>query len=252
MMNCIDANDHDKFKGIVSFLFRRGAMTFSLLARDEKTGALVAAAATGSLCVGGWVLRGALDAGLVASQGTAPSTFWRDSILRRMAAGVAPEAAIATSTDPDPGRGHRQVAALDPAGRGAAFTGVGSVPVASHRIGPGAVYAGNMLSDAAVVDALRTAWETGADDPADRAIAALRAAETAGGDARGLRSAALLVLRRDTPPLDLRVDLSDTPLEDLRRLLDAARTPPYADWLDVVPVAEDPYRAPDTAPDAAE
>ena len=32
-------------------------MTFSLLAHDEKTGALVAAAATGSLCVGGWVMR---------------------------------------------------------------------------------------------------------------------------------------------------------------------------------------------------
>ena len=48
-------------------------MTFSILARDPTTGAIGGAAATGSLCVGGWVLRGDLAAGMSASQGAAPS-----------------------------------------------------------------------------------------------------------------------------------------------------------------------------------
>jgi uncharacterized Ntn-hydrolase superfamily protein len=229
-------------------------MTFSLLAHDEKTGALVAAAATGSLCVGGWVIRGALGAGLVASQGTAPSTFWRDEVLQRLAQGQGADAAVAEVTGADPGRGHRQIAALDATGGAGAFTGASSIPVAAHLVGHRAVFAGNMLTRAGVLDAMRAVWEDAQTrpDPADRAFAALEAAQAAGGDARGLSSAALLRLHPAAPPLDLRIDLSDTPLEDLGRLLRAARTPPYADWLKVVPVADDPQRAPEAGPDAAE
>ncbi|MGB8622090.1 MAG: DUF1028 domain-containing protein, partial [Paracoccaceae bacterium] len=50
-------------------------MTYSILARDEKTGRVGGAAATGSFCVGGWVLRGDPRSGMSASQGTAPSTL---------------------------------------------------------------------------------------------------------------------------------------------------------------------------------
>ncbi|MDG4647194.1 DUF1028 domain-containing protein [Roseibacterium sp. SDUM158017] len=224
-------------------------MTFSLLARDEKTGALVAAAATGAPCVGGWVIRGSLDAGLVASQGTAPSTIWREAVLRRMADGQSAERAVADVTGADPGRGHRQLSALDLSGGGGAFTGEASVAIAAHDIGPGVVVAGNMLSGKEVLAAFRATWDAGEGDLGERALAALRAAEKAGGDMRGLRSAALLVLHPSVPPLDLRVDLSETPLADLAHLLRASRTPPYSDWLKVVPVAEDPHRAPEAAPE---
>ncbi|MBF9061372.1 DUF1028 domain-containing protein, partial [Rhodobacterales bacterium HKCCSP123] len=63
-------------------------MTISILAIDEKTGRMGGAAATGSLCVGGWVLRGRADSGLSASQGTAPSTLWGEDVLVRMAGGM--------------------------------------------------------------------------------------------------------------------------------------------------------------------
>ena len=59
-------------------------MTFSGITFDHKTGIYAGAATTGSLCVGGWVLRGDIESGLAASQGTAPSTFWRDGALREM------------------------------------------------------------------------------------------------------------------------------------------------------------------------
>jgi len=234
-------------------LFRGSTMTFSLLARDEKTGALVAASATGSLCVGGWVIRGALGAGLVASQGTAPSTLWRDEVLARMADGAPADTAVGDVTGVDPQRGHRQIAALGRDGHGAAFTGSASVAVADALSWADGVCAGNMLANCDVLPAMRRAWDAAAGtDPADRALASLRAADRAGGDARGLKSAALLVLRPDAPPLDLRIDLSEAPLDDLESLLEAARTPPYADWLKVVPVARNPHRGPDAAPGTAE
>jgi uncharacterized Ntn-hydrolase superfamily protein len=72
----------------------------------------------------------------------------------------------------------------------------------------------------------------------------LRAAEAAGGDSRGFQSAALLVVSRTEPPLTLRIDRSDDPISALADLYRAVRTPPYADWLKVVPVLDDPYRAP--------
>jgi hypothetical protein len=50
-------------------------VTISILAIDEESGRLGGAAATGSLCVGGWVLRGDPESGMSASQGTAPSTL---------------------------------------------------------------------------------------------------------------------------------------------------------------------------------
>lgn len=225
-------------------------MTYSLLAIDEKTGALVAAAATGSLCVGGWVIRGRLSAGLVASQGTAPSTLWRDDVLHRLETDTA-MAAIAEVTGRDEGRAHRQLAALGSDGNGAGFTGEASVPYAAHVIEDGLVVSGNMLSGPEVLAALTECWQSSGADPVERAVDALEAAERSGGDARGLMSAALLVLQRDAPPLDLRIDRSETPLKDLRALLEAARTAPYADWLHVVPTVSDPMRAPDRAPDIA-
>ncbi|MEM1386404.1 MAG: DUF1028 domain-containing protein [Pseudomonadota bacterium] len=221
-------------------------MTYSLLAIDEKTGAFVAAAATGSLCVGGWVIRGRLGAGLVASQGTAPSTLWRDDALRRLETDTA-EVTVAAVTGRDTGRAHRQLAVLSKDGLGAGFTGDAAVPYAAHVAEDGFVASGNMLSGPEVLAALAERWLSSAADPVDRAVEALEAAERCGGDARGLMSAALLVLRPDAAPLDLRIDRSDRPLQDLRALLEAARTVPYADWLGVVPTVSDPMRAPDQA-----
>src|SRR2546429_227153 len=63
---------------------------------------------------------------------------------------------------------------------------------------------------------------------ARRLVAALQAGQDAGGDARGVMSAALVVVDRDPSepwagrPIDLRVDRSDDPIGELSGLLDAA------------------------------
>lgn len=222
-------------------------MTFSLLVRDAETGRIGGAAATGSLCVGGWVLRGRLGAGMSASQGTAPSTLWGEDVLDAMQSGTPAATAIERVTGPDDGKAHRQLAALDMAGRTAGFTGRDSVPACAVRSGPDLVVAGNMLTSEAVLDALRDAYLTATGTMAERLIAALEAADAAGSDSRGLLSAALLVLDPAMPPLTLRIDHSDSPLAALRALHDRATTGPYAEWAHLVPTEKAPHRAPAAA-----
>ena len=79
-------------------------MTISILAFDEKTGVYGGGAATGSLCVGGWVLRGDAESGLSASQGSLPSTMWGNDVLARMRDGEPADLAVRRVVDADAGR----------------------------------------------------------------------------------------------------------------------------------------------------
>jgi len=191
------------------------------------------------------VLRGGAEAGMSASQGTAPSTLWGEDVLRAMAAGKTAAQAVAEVTAPDTGRAHRQLAAIDPRGRTAHFTGDQSVPVCGAVEGAGVVIAGNMLSAPEVLVATRAAYLASSGAMPDRLMAGLMAGARAGGDGRGLLSAALLVVSRSQTPLSLRIDRSAQPLADLSNLLAAVRTEPYWGWTRVVPTLDDPYRAPD-------
>lgn len=218
-------------------------MTISILARDEKTGTYGGAAMTGSLCVGGWVLRGDAESGLSASQGSLPSTFWGQDVLTRMRAGESAEAAVRHVTQADAGRDERQLAALAPDGGSAAFTGANSIQTAGMRQAPGVIVAGNLLASETVLDACLEGFlsQGGAFDL--RLLAALAHAAEAGGDSRGLLSAALLVVSADRPPLSLRIDYSETPLEALSGLHSRATSGLYAAWTTHVPTLADPHRA---------
>lgn len=219
-------------------------MTFSILTYDEKTGVYAGAAATGSLCVGGWVLRGDIESGLCASQGTAPSTFWRDDAMRQLYAGAAATDVVASLTAADTGRDHRQISVLDRFGGTAGFTGAESVAFADVIATPNLIVAGNMIQSRAVLEAMAESFRNSTGTPATRLLSALRTAEAAGSDVRGLQSAALLILNPLAPPIDLRIDQSDTPLDDLAALANKVSQPPYAHWLGEVPVKTDRTRAP--------
>lgn len=218
-------------------------MTFSILARDPETGAIGGAAATGSLCVGGWVLRGDLAAGMSASQGAAPSTFWGEDVLRMMRDGVDARTAVERVTSADTGRDHRQLAALDLDGRAGAFSGKSNEGAKGSAAFLNGIAAGNMLAQEEVLDAMIGRFEAEAGTLDCRLLAALDAANAAGGDFRGLLSAALLVLHPDRPPLTLRIDHHPhDPVGALRQLHDTATTGDYADWLRQVPVFTDRER----------
>ena len=218
-------------------------MTISILAFDEKTGIYGGAAATGSLCVGGWVLRGDPESGLSASQGSLPSTMWGNDVLVLMQRGETADTAVRRIVEADAGRDERQLSALDPKGGTGSFTGANSIATAGIRVARSVVVAGNLLTSDHVLDACLDGFRA-ADGTLDvRLLKALDAAASAGGDTRGLLSAALLVVGRNQPPLSLRIDYSETPLDALADLHRRATSGDYARWTGHVPTLHEPERA---------
>ncbi|TVR45694.1 MAG: DUF1028 domain-containing protein [Rhodobacteraceae bacterium] len=220
-------------------------MTFSILAQDSGNGELGGAAATGALCVGGWVLRGDSRGGMSASQGAAPSTLWGERAQEMLRAGACASDVVANVTTPDRGRDWRQLAALDGRGGSAAHSGALNTDWKGALCTDGLVVSGNLLAGPHVLDALRTAFQRTRGPLAKRLLAALDAAEAAGGDTRGLQSAALLVVADHAPPLDLRVDWADAPLSALRALYERSQSGDYAAWLPTVPTRDAPERGHD-------
>jgi len=222
-------------------------MTFSLLAYDPNSRAWGGVAATGSLCVGGWVLRGRAGVGLSASQGYSPSTIWGNGALSMMANGQSATQAVESLVNADRGNAWRQLAALDRNGNTAAFSGEFNLDFKGHLARNGLVASGNILAGPQVLEAMVDALETGQQPFEDRLLAALDAGQKAGGDERGVQSAAMLVVRENAPPLDLRVDWHETPIVALGRLLEKTRRPDYRDWLKVTPTTSDPHRSPEVS-----
>ncbi len=220
-------------------------MTFSILAQDLSTGALGGAAATGALCVGGWVLRGDSRAGLSASQGAAPSTLWGEDALEMMRDGRSAPDTLAALVARDCGQAWRQLALIDRSGATACHTGAQNTDWKGAHVAPGLVVSGNLLAGAQVLADLRDAYLDATGPLAQRLLTALSAAEAAGGDTRGLQSAALLVVSDDTPPLSLRIDWSEAPLPALEELYRRSQSGDYAAWWPTVPTRNAPERAHD-------
>ena len=217
-------------------------MTFSLLARDPGSGAFAGAAATGNLCVGGWVLRGDSRWGLSASQGAAPSTLWGEDAIQRLGQGMGAEPTVSGITGADPGREFRQLSVLDASGATSAFTGTGNTEWRGSICEKDLAVAGNLLAGPQVLEALADSFLSAKGALPDRLITALHACAAAGGDTRGLQSAALLVLANDAPPLTLRIDFAEKPIQALEALLGKTREKSYAEWLPTVPTRNDPAR----------
>ena len=88
----------------------------------------------------------------------------------------------------------------------------------------------NLMLNDKVWPAMAQAFENTKGDLADRMLAALDAAQSAGGDVRGRQSAALIVVTGKPTGLswkdrlfDLRIDDSPEPLRELRRLVTLQR-----------------------------
>ena len=218
-------------------------MTFSILARDPDTGAIGGAAATGSLCVGGWVLRGDLNAGMSASQGAAPSTIWGEEVLQHLRDGSSPKDSVNHVTSHDRGCAYRQLAAMDLLGNAAAFTGSENQDIKGSITFAGGIASGNMLGSDAVLGTMAEAYAASHYPFERRLLEALTAAQSAGSDFRGLLSAAILVLHPDRPPLTLRIDYHpNDPVTALEQLYQKATSGDYDDWARQVPVLSDRER----------
>jgi uncharacterized Ntn-hydrolase superfamily protein len=206
-------------------------VTFSIVAFDPANGDLAIAVASRFLAVGAVVPYARAGVGAVATQAFA-NTAWGPRGLELLAAGLDPHDAIARlkSEDVEPDVFRRQVGIVDGRGRSASFSGPDCTEWAGGRAGQHYANQGNILSGPEVVAALSDSFERTTGDLADRTLAALCAAQAAGGDRRGQQSTALLVVRAgagfrggNDRYIDIRVDDHPQPLDELRRLLDLWR-----------------------------
>ncbi|UII19937.1 DUF1028 domain-containing protein [Fulvivirga ligni] len=206
------------------------AHTYSIVARDPETGEMAVAVQSHWFSVGTSVSWGEAGVGVVATQSFTNKSFGLRG-LALLKEGKTAEQALKILLKSDEGREVRQVAILDSKGNVATHTGEKCIKYAGHQQGDNFSVQANMMLTKDVWPAMAEAYEKAKDLPlAERVLKALEAAQAAGGDIRGKQSAALLVVKGqpaenawDDPMIDLRVDDSEEPLKELKRLLTVYR-----------------------------
>lgn len=224
--------------------------TFSIVARDPQTGEMGVAVQSHWFCVGCIVTWAEAGVGAVATQSFVEPAYGRDGLKLMEKGTSAPDALMQLLKD-DSARNVRQVAFIDSQGRVGTWTGAKCVPAAGDIVGgtqvssrkldnapqDGAVHVGvnysvqaNMMLNENIWPAMDKAFRETKGELVDRMLAALDAAQAAGGDARGRQSAALIIVKAKSSGkpwqdriFDLRVDDADFPLHELRRLVELQR-----------------------------
>ncbi|HET7436921.1 MAG TPA: DUF1028 domain-containing protein [Thermoanaerobaculia bacterium] len=228
------------------FAQSRPVHTFSIVARDPETGQIGVAVQSHWFAVGQIVPWAEAGVGAVATQSFVDPSYGKLGLDLLRAGKSAPDAMRALLAG-DASCEVRQVAFLDTSGNVATFTGNNDIiaaggiaggataPAADVKCGTAgghlmlgrdfAVQA-NLMANDRIWPAMAKAYAEANGDLADRILAALDAAQSAGGDIRGKQSAALIIVNAKSTGrawqdrlFDLRVDDNPTPLAELRRLV---------------------------------
>jgi uncharacterized Ntn-hydrolase superfamily protein len=207
----------------------RPVHTFSIVARDPATGELGVAVQSHWFSVGTTVAWAEAGVGAVATQSFVDPSYGKLGLDLMRLGRSAPDA-LKSLLAGDEGRDVRQVAMIDTQGRVDAWTGSRDIQAAGHVVGKDYSVQANLMLNDKVWPAMSKAFEATKGDLAERMLAALDAAQAAGGDIRGRQSAALIVVsgKPTGKPwtdrvFDLRVDDSPEPLKELRRLVTLQR-----------------------------
>jgi len=213
--------------------FGRPLHTFSIVARDPKTGEMGVAVQSHWFSVGADVSWAEAGVGAVATQSFVNPSYGPKGLGLMRLGKSAPEA-LKELIAADSGEAVRQVAMVDAKGGVAVHTGKRCVEFAGHRTGDGYSVQANLMLNDRVPPAMAKAFEMTRGDLADRLMAALEAAQEVGGDIRGKQSAAMVVVKAQSSgkpwadrAVDLRVEDHPEPLRELRRLLNVARAYNY-------------------------
>lgn len=211
-------------------------MTFSIVARDPRTGAFGAATATAGPAVGALVIHGAARVGAIATQAMTNPLYGIHGIAR-LREGFSATETLAMLLREDPEAPRRQVMIVDRSGSVAHWSGpLCGVYADSLSVNDGAV-GGNLLLNAETLAEMRREYQMGSELPfAERLLAAMRAGAAAGGDRRGMHSAALKIwYDREYPDVDARADWSAAPLDTLQEVLHQLRQPLFAGFFAEIP-----------------
>jgi uncharacterized Ntn-hydrolase superfamily protein len=201
-------------------------MTYSIIARDPETGFMGVATQSQAFAVGSSVPWAESGAGVVATQSMGEPMYGNLGVDALRAGLTAAEALTALrSIDPHPER--RQVGIVDADGAIEVYTGEKCVAAAGHLLGDSCAALANIVHGPRVWEDMVDAYENTTDWLPRRLVAALYAAEAAGGDERGRRSAAMLVVRADVSGrpwrdtvVDLRVDDHPDSVAEIDRMVE--------------------------------
>ena len=211
--------------------------TFSILGYDPATGEVGGAVQSRVFSVGNGVLWAEADVGAVATQAIVDVSYGPQA-LALLRQGMAPRDIIQKvwRDDPDPRpqdwtKEGRQFAVINARGEVAAYTGPKASAYAGDKQGKFCTAQGNILSGEPVVNAMVEAFESTGGHLSFRLLAALEAGQRAGGDKRGMQSAAMLIVKKgggvwlnNDVVLRLQVDDSEQPIAELRRLVEKNAT----------------------------
>jgi len=207
----------------------RPVHTFSIVCRDPATGELGVAVQSHWFSVGSIVPWAEAGVGAVATQSFVDPSYGKNG-LDLMRSGKSAPDALKELLAKDEAREVRQVGMIDSQGRVDSWTGKNDIQAAGHIVGQNFAVQANLMLNEQIWPAMAHAFETTRGDLADRMLAALDAAQLAGGDSRGRQSAALIVVTGKPTGqawkdriFDLRVDDSPQPLKELRRLVTLQR-----------------------------
>jgi uncharacterized Ntn-hydrolase superfamily protein len=209
--------------------------TFSILGYDPETGEVGGAVQSRVFSVGNGVLWAEAGVGAAATQAIVDVSYGPQA-LALLRKNLAPEIIVKQiwENDPDPRpsdwtKQGRQFAVMNAKGDYAAFTGPKATPWAGNRGGKFCTAQGNILAGEPVVAGMVKAFESTPGHLSLRLLAALEAGQAAGGDTRGMQSAAMLIVKKDggvwlhnDVVLRLQVDDNPEPIKELRRLVEIA------------------------------
>ena len=212
------------------------AHTFSIVARDAKTGEMAVGVQSHWFSVGTAVPWGEAGVGVVATQSFVNKSYGPKGLALIKAGKTAPEA-LQELLALDEAREVRQVAMIDTNGNVNAHTGKNCIDYAAQIVGKNFSVQSNMMLNNKVCPAMAKAFEGSEGKPlAERILIALQAAQAVGGDIRGKQSAAILVVAGKSTGqiwtdrlIDLRVDDNVKPLAEMERLLKLFRAYEHMD-----------------------
>ncbi len=208
---------------------RRPVHTYSIVARDPKTGELGVAVQSHWFGVGSMVPWAEAGVGAIATQSFVDASYGKLGLDLMRAGRSAPDA-LKGLLAADENREVRQVAMIDASGKVSAHTGTKCIPATGQRVGENYSVQANLMLNDTVWPAMAKAFESTQGDLAARMLAALEAAQSEGGDIRGKQSAAIIVVSGKPTGkswqdrvFDLRVDDHADPVAELKRLVNLQR-----------------------------
>lgn len=191
-------------------------MTFSIVGRCAKTGQFGMAISSSSPAVAARCAHVRSGVGVVASQNITDPELGVLT-LDAMAKGLSSADAIAVVLKDRLYTDYRQLLAVDQNGNVAIHSGAQVLGTWSEAKGVDCAAAGNLLANAEIAGVMVKCFESTKGQLAERLLAALEAANAAGGEAGPVHSAGLKVADKlSWPFVDLRSDWSETPIEDVR------------------------------------